>query len=315
MRRKFTKKLWKAVSISQFLRKFAAVMLRYCRLYLLFAAFFLPTLVLSAQTVIDLHRGGTIRSKTLSDYDRQQRGNAEQARQDSLAYIDCLTRAFNALSRGALDDAESLLSRALDLRPDAPSNYVVRHNLGKIAMARGHWDAAERLLAAALNAQPRHTALRLDHAKACYEAGHLPRCMDDTALLIDFLCTDSTTEDALTEALMLRAACHDRTGRKDLAVNDLRRILNSHPADTTAALLLAITEAERHELSERYDAAADAYTTAIALTPRDGTLYAARARCYAKRRQRGLARKDLETARDCGLSLGELQPIYDLIRP
>ena len=97
---------------------------------------------LSGQTIIDLKRGGGVRAKTVDDYRRDDSDMSRRVREDSLAYNDCLTRAFNALYRDSLDQAEELLTRALALRPAAPSNYIVRHYLARIHMARGQYAEA-----------------------------------------------------------------------------------------------------------------------------------------------------------------------------
>ena len=87
-----------------------------------------------SQTVIDLGPGGGVRSKTWKDYERDGRTPAQQLA-DSLAYRDCLTRAFNALATDSLAQAETLFRRALKLMPEQPANAIVHYELGLIAGA------------------------------------------------------------------------------------------------------------------------------------------------------------------------------------
>ena len=88
-----------------------------------------------SQTVIDLGPGGGVRSKTWKDYERDGRTPAQQLA-DSLAYRDCLTRAFNALATDSLAQAETLFRRALKLMPEQPANAIVHYELGLIAGAQ-----------------------------------------------------------------------------------------------------------------------------------------------------------------------------------
>ena len=140
---------------------FSNPFLRFCLLCLLCLA---PE-GLKAQTVIDLHTG-RISAKTKDDYNVETR-ERWQIERDSLEYIDCLTRAFNHLHTDSLLQAQDLFERALRLRPDAPGNYVVEHNLGRIAMARGQWREAVNRLDKVLQSQPSMADAREDRA-ACY---------------------------------------------------------------------------------------------------------------------------------------------------
>ena len=83
--------------------------------------FALSFTTLRAQTVIDLKRGGVVRAKTIDDY-REEAKVKERLAADSLAYVDHLTRALNALGRDSLAQAEQLFKEALRVRPEAPSN-------------------------------------------------------------------------------------------------------------------------------------------------------------------------------------------------
>ena len=65
---------------------------------------------LRAQTVIDLKRGGVVRAKTIDDY-REEAKVKERLAADSLAYVDHLTRALNALGRDSLAQAEQLFRK------------------------------------------------------------------------------------------------------------------------------------------------------------------------------------------------------------
>lgn len=113
----------------------------------LFASIFLAG-TLGAQTIIPLQRGqGGIRSKTVDDYKRE-RHTDKREQSDSLAYVDNLRRAFNALYADSLGQAETLFNEALKLRPAAEGNHIIKYNLGLVDMARGrNVQAVEKLTA------------------------------------------------------------------------------------------------------------------------------------------------------------------------
>ena len=137
------------------------------RIILFFLVLFGLTAV-QAQVIVDLKKGGPmVKSKTLKDYDHQ--GRDERAlREDSVQYVDCLRRAFNALATDSLQQAETLFKEALHLRPDAKGNYVVWRNLGLISLARVEMRQAIERFTKALLAQPGDQESRYNRAKAYF---------------------------------------------------------------------------------------------------------------------------------------------------
>ena len=144
---------------------------------------FLLAACLSGQTVIDLKRGGGVRAKTVDDYRRNDSDMDRRVREDSIAYNDCLTRAFNALYRDSLDQAEELLNNALSLRPAAPSNYIVRHYLARISMARGRYADAVQRLTALLRERPEDREVRSERASCYIESSNPQAALEDCNVL------------------------------------------------------------------------------------------------------------------------------------
>ena len=138
---------------------------------------------LSGQTIIDLKRGGGVRAKTVDDYRRDDSDLNRRVREDSIAYNDCLTRAFNALYRDSLNQAEELLTRALVLRPAAPSNYIVRHYLARISMARGRYAEAVQELTALLREHPEDREVRSERASCYIESSNPQAALEDCNVL------------------------------------------------------------------------------------------------------------------------------------
>lgn len=184
------------------------------------------------QTVIDL-QSGHVRGKTVEDY-RLEQGVAARAKADSLAYVDRLTRALNALSADSLAQAETLLREALRLRPEAPGNYLVQQHLGDIAFSRGDLGAAATRYTAALRLRPDLYAVRYRRAVCYSEAGSLDAALDDTDALLLIAPSDS----ARCDVHFLRAAIRLRAKRPDAARAELESLLTLQPDHRAAQLLL-----------------------------------------------------------------------------
>lgn len=176
-------------------------------------------LSISAQTVIDLHTG-KVSGRTRDDYNYKAR-EAWQLREDSIAYDDCVTRAFNFLHEDSLQAAQDLFEKALKLRPDARGNKVIRHNIGRIFMARKQWSDAISLFSNILSEHSRDLEVREDRATCYIEAGQCDKALKDYEYL-KMMCPDDE-HYRLFHAMML-----DRTGEHLDAIDELDEIIASH---------------------------------------------------------------------------------------
>lgn len=292
-----------------------------------------------AQTVIDLKRGGGVRAKTLDDYKIEHKTPRELAI-DSLAYNDCLTRAFNELHRDSLHLAEAYFERALKLRPEAVGNGVIRHNLGRIAMARGNLRGAIGTFTDLLRNEPDNYDVRLDRAKAYLELGNAQGAADDCNVLLARAEGDGQKKELLFlrgaarfqmhlyadarrdleqvllidadngNAIVLLALAYERDGQPNEAVNRLNLLLQAHPDNADALLARAGVEARLGQ-----DAAARTdYDAVLRLTPEAADVYVDRARVLIRLGLKGAARKDLDTARAMGVPAVSLQHLYRLTK-
>ena len=290
---------------------------------------------LRAQTVIDLGRGGGIRSKTLDDYKIEHKTPRETAL-DSLAYNDCLTRAFNELHRDSLTLAERYFRQALKLQPNAVGNRVIRHNLGLIEMARGDLRAAIATFTDVLHEDPEDYATRLDRAKAYLELGNAPGAVEDCNVLLKAADTDSARKelyflsgaakmqmrlyaDARKDlervlawepgngnAIVLLSMAFERDGQPQEAVNRLNLLLQVQPGNLDARLARAGVEARLG-----LDAAArEDYDAVLAALPDAADVYVERARVLIRLGLKGAARKDLDRARQLGIPTAAVQHLY-----
>lgn len=243
---------------------------------------------LSGQTIIDLKRGGGVRAKTVDDYRRDDSDLNRRVREDSIAYNDCLTRAFNALYRDSLDQAEELLTRALALRPAAPSNYIVRHYLARIRMARGQYAEAVKELTALLRERPEDREIRSERA-SCYIENSNPQAAlaDCNALLVS-----PPSEEDHVHALFLRMAAYHALRETDKALADTRTILQMDPANKSATLLEASLLAEKGQMAE----AMNRYNLYVTAHRDDADGYAARAELEVKQEMWQAARADYDEA-------------------
>ncbi len=291
-----------------------------------------------AQTVIDL-QGGGVRSKTVDDY-REDLGQKERAKTDSLAYIDHLTRAFNALHEDSLAEAERLFLLALKTRPEAPGNYIVEHYLGRIYLGTGRYrDAIERLNAV-LSHRPEMMEARLDRAVCYYELNSLKAASDDCTALL----SHDLPQKTRIRVLFLRSAIYSRSKQPALARADLENILRADPENESAALLLArcledlrqpqaalnhlnlylsahpksadgfVARAQLNQRLGMAEAALADYDAAIVLSPQEADFYVARAMLKIELKKMAAARADLDKAVSLGVSRGELTKLYKQVK-
>ena len=247
------------------------------------------------QTIIALHPGGGVRGKTTDGYRRDDPAMERRLREDSLAYNDCLTRAFNALYRDSLDQAEALLEQALRLRPAAPSNYIVRHYLGRIDMSRGHFGKATERFTALLKERPDDREVRTERAEqvrayflrvAAYNALHQPdlACEDLEAILR----LDPDNESAL----LLLPATYVQMGRPEQAMERYNLFVSSHPDNPDGYAARAELETTR----DMWQAARADYDVALRLRPGDPALLRARAAVLQHLGLNAAAEQDLRAA-------------------
>lgn len=305
--------------------------------FLLLFLLLVPAATMQSQLVIDLNRGGaTVRSKTLSDYDRVNKEPAFE-REDSLAYRDCLVRGFSALHADSLDEAKRMFETALKVRPDVAGNHIIRHNLGRIEMARGHWQEALKIFNALLKELPGERAIRLDRAKTCLSL-HMPA---EAVADCDVLLQGEKADSALKELYFLRAAALMERRLYGDARADLRRVLALDPGNEGALLLDVIAlerdsrpqeamqclnlyvsahpesvealalRADMEQRNGMVEAARYDLDRAIGLAPDDASLYLARAALLKKAGLSTAARKDVEKANALAgtqLTLNDINP-------
>ncbi len=302
--------------------------------HLLFALLLLP-LGLGAQTVIDLGSGG-VRAKTLDDY-REERADHARQQADSLAYIDHLTRAFNALHADSLQNAEELFLKALKVRPEAPGNYVIHYNLGNISMSRNRYHEACERFSRALSLHSNLIDARFDRAVCYLELGNLTAAREDCAHLQQL--ADVSTEDRVRWDF-LSAAIYMKGRQAHLAKGELEEILRLSPENRSAQLLLAqaleemgqpqtallrlnalveqepeffdalLARAALESKLELPDLARADYDAALRLQPDAADVYVLRAKTQIVLGNKTAAARDLDRAVALGLSRGSLTPIY-----
>lgn len=287
--------------------------------------------LMQAQTVIDL-KDGAIRAKTTEDY-KEELGIKARAKADSLAYVDHMRRALNALHEDSLDKAALLLQKALKTRPEAPGNYLVHEKLGEIRLAQGRYREAVDHFDETLKQKPDSPNARYGRAVCYYETGSLKAAEDDCNALVD---EEKATTPLGRQYRFLRAAIHTKNKYPEKARQDLEDILRADPDNQSAILLLAgILEetgqpkkaleqlnlfvdshpqntdglaaraALLNRMEQYYLAEAD-YDTLIRLQADNPSLYILRARVKLKLNKHEAAQTDLEKAVKLGVPRGEI---------
>lgn len=301
--------------------------------------FALSFTALRAQTVIDLKRGGVVRAKTIDDY-REEAKVKERLAADSLAYVDHLTRALNALGRDSLAQAEQLFKEALRVRPEAPSNYIVRHNLGEIYLAQGRYREAITRFSEVLKEHPEVGEARYERAVSYYEMGNQQAALEDCSVLLN----GNPATHLRVKALFLQAGIHMKSRQPHLAKTDVEEIIRLDPDNQNAHLLEAgalealgqsqnalhkldaFVEAHpenvegrlaRAELEMRLtvpDLAVKDYDAAILLAPENPEFFIGRAKANLQLKRFVAARKDLDAAVALGIPRGMLNAYYQQLK-
>lgn len=294
----------------------------------------LCALPVHGQTIIDLN-SGKVRSKTMDDYSEEQDMKKRQE-SDSLAYVDHVRRALNALHSDSLDRAEHLFNMAIKTRPDAPGNYILVYNLGRIDLARGQYREAISKYDRVLRAHPEEDRARYDRAVCFYETSSLRAAEEDCAVLL----RGHLEKEARIQTLFLCAAIQRKGRHPDKAKAHVEEILRLDPLNESAALLHAglledlgqvqasldklssfiiihpdnvegfVARAQLYQRIERPEAACYDYTSAIGISPKEASLYSARAEAYLQAGDRKAARRDLDKAVELGVPRAELQSLY-----
>ena len=303
--------------------------------YVFLLCAFLTSCALSAQTIIDLGAGGSVRARGANEQDIPV--SAWRTSADSAEWRDCMVRGFNALSRDSLAEAEKLFQRALTLFPDAASAVVVRHNLGRISMARADYAEAVKVFSEILKVHPERHEVRFDRATCYLEQGNARLARAD----IDVLMAASPTSLDRKELLFLRAAISMKERLYRAAKADLEEVLRLSPENVSASLLLSIADEKDGRPQEaldrlnvllqahpeevqalvlradleagfgRFEAARVDYDTAIRRAPEQADLYVRRASVLLRCGAKGAARKDLDEAVRRGIPRSALLSLYE----
>ena len=294
---------------------------------------------LSAQTIIPLQRGqGGIRSKTVDDYKREQHTDKRE-QSDSLAYVDNLRRAFNALYADSLWQAETLFNEALKLRPTAEGNHIIKYNLGLVDMARGRNVQAVEKLTAVIKDYPNYFDARLARAEANLQLGRAAEAQDDAQQVLDQPELDGITPQLLERARFVRAAARYQLRLFTEAHADLQHIISANPQNTNAQILDALTLQQMGQPKEALNrlnlivsahpdmvdalstrAAVEAelnmpalaradYDRLVELQPNESAYYIERAKMLLRLGEKKAARTDLDKAIKLGVPHGMVQPL------
>lgn len=311
--------------------------------YLFFIVFLLSSSALSAQTIIDLKPGGGVRAKTVDDY-KEEMKMAERLREDSLAYVDNLRRAFNALHADSLAEAEALFTEALKLRPTAPGNHVLRYNLAQIERARGQYAQAVNLLSDIIKKNPHYYDARLARAEMYLQQEKAREAIEDADVLLNSDVLKYSARDLLPKARFVRAAARYRLRYYVEARADLHQLLKENPRNENAQILDALTLQKMGQPKEALNrlnlivaafpqsvealatragievelgmdglARAD-YDALIALQPAETSFYIERAKVHIRLNDKPAARRDLDRVLELGVPRGVVQPLYNLTR-
>lgn len=217
-------------------------------------------------------------------------------------YRECLTHAFNLLRADSIDRAGEEFRRALKLSPDAPGNYVVHRELGKVYMAQGRYPEAVTEFNEVLQRQPADEETRLQRATCHIELQHARQALEDCRTLFQHA-TDTTTA---LRILFLQSAAHRLLRQYPQVDEDLQHILRMQPTNTAAQLLYAVNLADMGQPQESLNR----LNLYVSAHPQDIEGLTARSRQLLRQHQPILAREDIDQA----ITLSPLSPELYLLQ-
>lgn len=263
------------------------------RLFFVMVCGLLWGISLPAQTIIELKKGGRVRSKTADDYRLDNplsvRGNKEHSEAADTAYFSRWVNAgIEALGRDSFERARTCFTEALRLQPKnqlAPQlHYYVGllcENRGEATEALRHYDAALELPTGGAELD----AVRLRRANVYFSLNRLQEAQRACDELIDRHAQD-------TALLFLRASVAVAARRYTDARRDLEHLLTLAPTHVSALVCLAHV----NQLDGRPRQAMEQLNRAVELAPTDADVLMARAAAARERGLYGLARADLDVA-------------------
>lgn len=291
-----------------------------------------------AQTIIELKKGGSIRSKNINDY-KEDPKYKQRIAEDSLLYIDNLRRAFNALHADSTAQAEALFKEALKLRPYAPGNHVIKYNLGLLDMSRGKNKEAVATLTDIINKYPNYSDARIARAEANLQLDHANEALEDARQILDKAVILKTSPDIVEKAHFVKAAAQFQLHFFPEAHAELQGIIKNNPNNLNALVLDALTLQQMGQPKEAlnrlnlivsahpnsidalttranvefslglYAMARADYDTLIQLQPNDSGYYIERAKTLLQLGEKKLAQKDLKKAISMGVPQGLVHPL------
>jgi len=159
----------------------------------------------------------------------------------SEAEVDSLLDdAERLLADGDAAEAQRLVHRALDARPDRARALFLAGRLERLA---GHHDAALQLLERAADRDPAHVATHLEIAFLHRRVRDFERCLDELSLAL-YYDPDNTT--AYTEL----GAVHQMKGDLDGAIEYFRKTLERDPDHARALTELGLCYLQKERFAE-----------------------------------------------------------------
>lgn len=260
------------------------------------------------------------------------------------SYAELTQKAFDALERDSLADAEKYLLQALKVDPAHVQNSLLFSNLGLIQQRQGKLHEALESYNMALNITPKMVPILLNRAALYLELGKNDLARIDYSMVLDI-------EPKNLEALLMRAYAYSNLNDYKSAQSDYERLLTFSPMNYKGRLGLALslkqlgmkqealneltamiasktmeddkvmtdeklsvvfsTRANIEIEQEQIDLAIFDLGEAIRLDPGQTENYLVRGQLYLMQKKKELARKDFETAVSYGVPSSM---VHDLLK-
>lgn len=252
-------------------------------------------------------------------------------------YEEYVTLSFDYIEQDSLAKAEDALRNALRLEPGNPGNGLLLGNMGTIQRRQGKLHEAEQSYTIGLGFMPDNLTLLSSRASLYAEMSEYTKAIDDYTSIIY---QEAENEDAYYQRALCRLMNSDTLGAR----LDLEYIDKFNPNSAKSRLGMAYVykaqrmwreaaelydvliernpksaslmreRAEVHYLSGRMGAALADIEKSITLGPRDPYSYLLRAQIRYARGDKEYARRDLNQARELGLSESETDDLLQKLK-
>ena len=198
------------------------------------------------------------------------------------SYDEWITLSFDYIESDSTAQAEECLKKAMHLEPANPRNGLLFINLGTLQRQQGKYEDAELSYSCAISLLTDMPKVRQNRAQLYSEMERYQDAIEDYTILLQ---QEPQNEDWLYERALCRLLAKDTVGAR----TDLEYIDTFNPHSAKSRLGMAVV----YKAQREYSLAADLYDALIKANPKSWSLLRDRAEVYYLSNRLGSAMEDI----------------------